>query len=98
MTGIGTKLAQEIQPKNHFTSLFKKHIINSIILTDTTPAATAKLISSLDTENLLGPKSVPTFILKSNMHLFSQIISFIVNQSFHEGVFPQSIKTAKVII
>ena len=71
---------------------------NSIFLTHATPAAIAKLISSLDTKNSLGPKSVPIFILKSNIHLFSQIIFFIVNQSFHKGVFPQSIKTAKVII
>ena len=65
---------------------------------DTTSAAVAKLISALDTKKSLGPKRVPTFILKSNIHLFSQIISFIVNQSFHEEVFPQIIKTSKVII
>ena len=69
---------------------------NSIFLTDTTPAAISKLISSVDIKKSSGPKSVPTFILKSNIHLFSQIISFIVNKSFHEGVFPQRIKTAKV--
>ena len=69
---------------------------NSIFLTDTTPAAISKLISSVDSKKSSGPKSVPTFILKSNIHLFSQIISFIVNKSFHEGVFPQRIKTAKV--
>ena len=71
---------------------------NSIFLTDTTPAAIAELISSLKTKKSLGPKSVPTFTLKSNIHLFSQIISFIVNESFHEGIFPQSIKTVKVIV
>ena len=71
---------------------------NSIFLTDTTPAAITKLTSSLDTKKLLGPESVPTFTLKFNIYLFSQIISFIVNQSFHEGVFPQSIKTVKVTI
>ena len=69
-----------------------------IFLTDTAPAAIAKLISSLDTKKSLGQIKVPTFVLKSNIHLFSQIIYFIVNQSFHEGVFPQSTKTAKVII
>ena len=98
-TGIGIKLAQKIQPyKNYYPSLFKKNMTNSIFLTDTTPAAIAKLISSLDTKKLLGPKSVPTFILKFNIHLFSQIIFFIENNYFHEGVFPQFIKTAKVII
>ena len=88
-----------MQPfQNHFTSVFKKYMAISIFLTDTTPAVIAKLIYSLDTKRSLGPKRVPTFILKSNIHLFSQIIYFIVNQSFHEGVFPQSVKTAKVII
>ena len=68
---------------------------NSIFLTDTRPAAIAKQISSLDTKKSLGPKSVPTFILKSNIHLFSQVISFIVNQSFHEGVFHKVLKLQK---
>ena len=75
---------------------YSKNVINPVFLTDTTPASISKLISSVDIKKSSGPKSVPTFILKSNIHLFSQIISFIVNKSFHEGVFPQRIKTAKV--
>ena len=45
-----------------------------IFLTDTAPAAIAKLISSLDTKKSLGQIKFPTFVLKSNIHLFSQII------------------------
>ena len=46
-SGIGTKLAQKIQPfQNNFTSVFKKYMTISIFLTDTTPAVIAKLIYS----------------------------------------------------
>ena len=90
------KLAQKLLKT---ISLSYSKIIRQIQnIIDTTSAAVAKLISALDTKKSLGPKLVPTFILKSNIHLFSQVISFIVNQSFHEEVFPQSIKTSKVII
>ena len=72
-------------------------MINSIFLTDTIPAAIAKLISSLYTKKSSGTKSVTTFILKSNIYLFCQIVSYS-KSTFHEDLFPRSIKIAKVII
>ena len=80
------KLAQK--PLKPISLSYSKIIRQIQNLIDTTSAAVAKLISALDTKKSLGPKRAPTFILKSNIHLFSQIISFIVNQSFHEEVFP----------
>ena len=59
---IGIKLAQKIQPyKDYFTSLFKKNMTNSIFLTDTMPAAIAKLISSLDTKKIIRSKKCSNF-------------------------------------
>ena len=61
-TGTGIKLAQKIQPyKDYFTSLFKKNMTNSIFLTDTMPAAIAKLISSLDTKKIIRSKKCSNF-------------------------------------
>ena len=56
---------------------------NSIFLKDTTPVAIAKLMSSVDTKKSLDPESVPTFIRKSSIHLFSQIIFL-----YYKSIFP----------
>ena len=45
-----------------------------------------------------GPLSVPVTILKDNVNILSTPLSFIINWSFVQGVFPESLKTVQVML
>ena len=44
-----------------------------------------------------GPLSDPVTILKDNVNILSTPLSFIINWSFVQGVFPESLKTVQVM-
>ena len=56
-----------------------------------------KLIDSLNTSKSIGPNSIPTFILKELKDVFSSPLSFLFNQTFTQGKFPDILKLASVI-
>ena len=44
----------------------------------------------------IGPYSIPSALLKNNVHQFAHPLSHIINLSFSEGCFPQLLKFADV--
>ena len=55
-----------------------------------------KLISQLNKGKALGLLIIPVTILKDNVNILSTPLSFIIDQLFEQGVFPESLKIAKV--
>ena len=55
------------------------------------------VISNLDSSKSCGPNSVPIYILKVLGPYISNALATLINQSFSKGIFPSSLKTAKVI-
>ena len=55
------------------------------------------IITSLDSSKAIGPNSIPIKILKLLKNDISQHLSDIFNLSFSSGVFPDILKTAKII-
>ena len=54
-------------------------------------------ISNLDSSKSCGLNSVPIYILKVLVPYISNTLATLINQSFSKGIFPSSLKTAKVI-
>ena len=95
---VGPKLAERIpKSRKSFFNFLKSRQQNSLFLEPTTADDIAKVISSLNPKKSLGPNSIPSHILKTNSKIFSPLIAVLVNQSFDEGIFPESLKIAKVI-
>ena len=56
-----------------------------------------KIILSLDESKSTGPSSIPVRILKIAAPYIILPLCKLINLSFHTGVFPESIKVAKVV-
>ena len=95
---IGPSIAGKI-PKSskHFKNFLKNPIINSLFLNPTNINEIKKIINNLNNKKAVGPNSIPINILKANVDFFATHLSRLINLSFHQGKFPTSCKTAKVI-
>ena len=79
-----------------FKNFLKNSSLNSFLLKATSEDEVHKLICQLNKGKALGPLSIPVTILKDNVNILSTPLSFIINRSFEQGVFPESLKTAQV--
>ena len=70
---------------------------NSMFLFPVTHIEVEDLISNLDSSKSCGPNSVPIYTLKVIGPYISNALATLINQSFSKGIFPSSLKTAKVI-
>ena len=55
------------------------------------------LILAFDNKKSLSPNSIPIYILKISNHLFSDLLTEMVNLSFKTGIFPALCKLSKII-
>ena len=56
-----------------------------------------KIITNLKQSNSVGWDNIPTTILKSNINIFAPILSNLINKSLSMGLFPKSLKWAKIL-
>ena len=93
----GPNLSKTILDSNEpFKNFLKNSSLNSFLLKATSEDEVHKLICQLNKGKALGPLSIPVTILKDNVNILSTPLSFIINRSFEQGVFPESLKTAQV--
>ena len=94
---IGPNLSKTILDSSKpFKNFLKNNSLNSFLLKATSEDEVHKLICQLNKGKALGPLSIPVTILKDNVNILSTPLSFIINRSFEQGVFPESLKTAQV--
>ena len=90
---IGPNLSKTILDSSKpFKNFLKNSSLNSFLLKATSEDEVYKLISQLNKGKALGPLSIPVTILKDNVNILSTPLSFIINRSFEQGIFPESIK------
>ena len=70
---------------------------NIFHLSPTTPLEISNIIISIKLSKASGPNSIQTKLLKDCIHIFSFVISMLINKSFSEGSFPDFLKLANVI-
>ena len=96
---IGSKLASTIntQNKKPFNHYLKKNILSSFTFELYEIEDTDKLIKSLKTKDSFGPDGVSTKLVKAIAPGILLPLTIILNQSLLTGIFPDSLKIAKVI-
>ena len=96
---IGPNLSKTILDSSKpFKNFLKNSSLNSFLLKATSEDEVHKLICQLNKGKALGPLSIPVTILKDNVNILSTPLSFIINQSFEQDVFPESLKTVQVML
>ena len=70
---------------------------NSIFFEKTTPNEIENIINNLNVRKASGADDLSVSVLKRLNKLLSPILSDLVNQAFEAGVYPDSLKLAKVI-
>ena len=95
---IGPNLSKTILDSSKpFKSFFKNSSLNSFLLKATSEDEVHKLIPQLNKGKALGSLIIPVTILKGSINTLSTLLSFIINWSFEQDVFPESLKTAQVM-
>ena len=95
---VGVKLAEKIpKSKESFRKFLKSPTPNSIFIGKITPNEVLDLINSLDNRKSPGIDEIPNKALKISAEVIVLPLTHIINQSYAQGIFPNSLKTAKVI-
>jgi len=97
-----TTVAEDIKkdipktPKS-YKDFLKKRNKNSLKLSATTPEEVLECLEALDSSKANGPASIPTKALDLIKTEISAPLSEIINLTFETGIFPEILKTAKVL-
>ena len=86
---IGTNIQNKISATKRY---YRDYLLNpnkeTILITPTTDVKIRKST---------GPNSIPTKVMKQIKYIISAPLAKLINKSFHDGVFPNILKIAKVI-
>ena len=92
---IGQKLAKDItsdvNPMSYINS-----IEHSIVITDISYTEVTQVISTLKNSSA-GWDELPTFVANKCISGYIEPLTYLINNSFTEGVFPKELKLARVV-
>lgn len=96
---IGPKLASSIDSSNKpaFHTYLTRPTSAAFQFEYTTPDSIEKIISNMKSKNSCGWDNISSKLLKNIRDVISLPLSMIINQSLCTGIFPKSLKLAKVI-
>ena len=92
---IGLLLANDIRCSVNPMS-YVKSIQNSIVIVNISYLELERVISSLKNSSA-GWDEIPTFVAKKFVYSYLKPLTYLINRSFTEGVFPEELKLARVI-
>lgn len=94
---VGEQLATKIPKSNVNMELFLTGTYpDSFLILPTTPQEIEKIVANLNSKTSFGHDEVPLTILKNCIRPISGILSYLINDSFQNGFFPNELKIAKV--
>ena len=95
---IAEKLQQNIFSENtDFSKYLSRPLDYNFLFKSADPSEIIFIIDSIETSKATGPYSIPTEILKLVKNNICLPLKEIINMSFATGVYPELLKTAKVI-
>ena len=97
-TNIGPKLASSIpSTASHFSSYISENSETSLFFTPTSENEIIKIVNSLEPSKSCGYDNLNVNLLKKIIFYIVSPLNHIFNLSFCSGIFPDSMKIAKVI-
>ena len=96
---IGLKLASKISSHddNAFKTYLGKSLSSSLFLCPTTYFEVLQEINSLKNEKSCGYDNIPLYFFKVATKVLATPLRILFNYSFRYGIFPDCLKTAKVV-
>ena len=82
--------------KRPFKTYLRKSFVNSFFFNPVQESEIEKLINNLNQNKSLGPCSIPVKILQKHVDVLKQPLTYLINLSFQQGIFPEELKTARV--
>ena len=74
-----------------------RNVSNSFFWFDVTETEVFNIIKNLDPNKASGEDNISVKILKQVNNFISPVLSELINQAFYDGIYPSSLKLAKVI-
>ena len=97
-TSVAGKILKNIpKAKKTFNSFLTKSNTKTLFLSSTTLAKVASILKTFNLNKAIGPNSLSNEILMDLKSEISEPLSNLIYLSFNTGVFPNSLKLAKVI-
>ena len=98
-TEIGTNMQKKILPtEKYYTEYRLNPNKETFFITPTTDEETSDIISDLNVRKSTGPNSIPTKVIKQIKDVISAPLAKLITRSFHNGVLPNILKIAEVIL
>ena len=95
---IGTNIQTKISPtKKYYTDYLLNPSKETFLITTTSAEERSDIISDLNIRKSTGPSSIPTKVMKQIKDTILAPLAKVTNRSFHNGVFPNILKIAKVL-
>jgi hypothetical protein len=95
---IGSVLSQQIPPSSPSYKYYLTHPnTNSFSFFPTTSSEIYNFLSELDNSSTQGHDSLSASVIKPIAHIIASPLSVIINHSFSNALFPDTLKIAKVI-
>ena len=93
---IANTLKQGIPTNTNAKQQLGNRAINTMYIVDTTPTEINEIINNFKNKTT-SDTAIIALKAANRIHSFSDVISNIVNTSFHEGIVPAQLKLAKVV-
>jgi len=94
---VGPSLANKIPPSDtSYLTYMKGNFTKSFGLVETNANEVISIVKCFNTKPSAGYDDIPNDIMKLSIHFTANMLSKIINKSFHEGQVPDLLKIAKV--
>ena len=81
----------------HLKNFLQKRVQESLFMEPTSPSEVYNAIAGLKAGKSSGLDNIPSFLLKTAAIVIAPTLSYFINLSFELGLFPDSMKEAKII-
>ena len=94
---VASNLASKIpKGKRPFKTNLKESVVNSFFINLVQESGIEKLIRNFNQTEGLGSCNVPVKILQNHVDVLKQHLTYLINLSFQQGIFPEALNTVRV--
>ncbi|MFZ2540057.1 MAG: reverse transcriptase family protein [Oscillospiraceae bacterium] len=95
---VGSNLAKQIPASCRKPADYLQNpTSNSMFFAPATDQETIEVITNLKYTNSLGNDNIPSLVIRDCKYELAYILTHIINNAMNEGVFPDLLKTAKIV-
>ena len=87
-----------IHTNTNYKDYLQGSVFNSFFLRPAREKEVIWVINEMKTNKSTGPNSIPTHMLKIGNQIICKPLTYLINLSFSNGLFPDLLKTSNVIL